>query len=97
MASGEGLRNTVGRINAIMCEASSNCLRPEIPYPTLYRYAIGCAAADHYAHAQFVDRARLRIDFELLHDTGKLVEGCQALLPVSVTMHLRVHTIPMQS
>ena len=36
MANGERLRNTVGRINAIMCEASSNCLRPIIPYPTLY-------------------------------------------------------------
>ena len=35
MASGEVLRNTIGRINAIMCEASGNCLRPEIPYPTL--------------------------------------------------------------
>ena len=35
VASGEGLRNTVGRINAIMCEAATNCLRPEIPYPTL--------------------------------------------------------------
>ena len=31
----EGLRSTVGRIDAIMCEASSNCLRPKIPYPTL--------------------------------------------------------------
>ena len=38
VASGEGLRNTVGRINAIMCEAAGNCLRSEIPYPTLHRY-----------------------------------------------------------
>ena len=35
MANDERLRNTVGCINAIMCEASSNCLRPIIPYPTL--------------------------------------------------------------
>ena len=35
----EGLRNTVGRINAIMCEAAGNCLRPEIPYPTLLKTA----------------------------------------------------------
>ena len=35
MANGERLCNTIGRINAIMCEASSNCLCPIIPYPTL--------------------------------------------------------------
>ena len=35
MASGEELWNTFDRINAIMWEASTNCLHPEIPYPTL--------------------------------------------------------------
>ena len=36
VASGEGLCNTIDRINAIMYEVSTNCLRPEIPYPTLH-------------------------------------------------------------
>ena len=31
--SGEGLRNTINHINAIMCETSTNCLHPKIPYP----------------------------------------------------------------
>ena len=36
MASDEGLRSVIDHINAIMCEMSTNCLRLEIPYPTLY-------------------------------------------------------------
>ena len=43
LANGEGLRDTksIGDttdiINTIMFEASTNCLRPEIPFPTLYQ------------------------------------------------------------
>ena len=40
MASGEGLHNTVGRINAITCEASSHCLHPEILYLTLQHLGV---------------------------------------------------------
>ena len=37
MVSGEELWNTFDRIDEIMCETSTNCLHPEIPYgSTLY-------------------------------------------------------------
>ena len=36
MANGEGLCDTIDLINTIMCEVSTNCLRPETPSPTLY-------------------------------------------------------------
>ena len=36
MANGEGLGDTVDCTNTIMYEASTNCLLPEIPHPTLH-------------------------------------------------------------
>ena len=64
MANGERLRNTVGRINAIMCEASSNCLRPIIPYGTTLlwgenftRASMGMRGTDHYQFAFVNPRA----------------------------------------